>query len=68
MKTLLEHNELRRQQHASLNSNEPRRNGIACPNCGNELLDSSPMFTLTSNPPQKNIHCANCEYVGYRVA
>ena len=49
-------------------NNNPIKNGIACPNCGNELLDSSPMFTFTSNPSKKSIHCDKCEYFGYRIA
>ena len=49
-----------------LNSNKPIKNGIACPSCGNELLDSSPIVTLTSIPAQKNTHCDKCDYVGYR--
>jgi DNA-directed RNA polymerase subunit RPC12/RpoP len=48
-------------------SNEPRPNGIACPKCGNELMDSNPMATLTSHPAKKNVHCPKCEYKGYRI-
>jgi C4-type Zn-finger protein len=48
-------------------SNEPRPNGIACPKCGNELMDTNPMMTLTSYPAQKNVHCSKCEYKGYRI-
>lgn len=46
----------------------PRLNGIACPKCGSELLDSQPCVTLASYPPQKNINCSSdeCDYVGYR--
>jgi DNA-directed RNA polymerase subunit RPC12/RpoP len=49
-------------------SNEPKSNGIACPKCGNELMDTNPMMTLTSYPAQKNIHCPKCGYTGYRIA
>lgn len=49
-------------------SNEPKPNGIACPKCGEELMDSSPMTTLTSYPAQKYIHCPKCDYVGFRIA
>jgi hypothetical protein len=45
----------------------PRPNGIACPQCGSELLDSSPSITLTSDPPQKRVHC-QCGYAGTRIA
>ena len=46
----------------------PEKNGIACPNCSEELYDSNPMVTLASIPPQKNIKCDNCNYSGYRIA
>lgn len=48
-------------------NDSPTLNGIDCPKCGEELLDSSPMTTLTSCPPQKNVNCSKCDYVGYRV-
>jgi len=44
----------------------PRPNGIACPECGKELMDSDTMI-LTSNPPRRNVHCPSCGYIGYRV-
>jgi len=44
------------------------RNGIACPNCGEELYDSDPFVTLTSYPAKKNVHCEKCNYSGYRIA
>ncbi len=46
----------------------PHPNGIACPECGKELWDTSPDLTLTSHPPQKNVHCPECRYAGYRIA
>jgi len=49
-------------------TNEPVKNGIACPNCGAEMWDTAPMVTLTSNPPQKNVGCKECDYRGYRLA
>lgn len=45
----------------------PHYNGIACPECGAELVDSSPFITLLSSPPQKNVHCPNGDYQGYRI-
>jgi transcription elongation factor Elf1 len=45
----------------------PKPNGIACPNCGEELFDTN-SSVLTSNPLQKNIHCGKCGYRGYRNA
>lgn len=67
LKDLKEHNSTARTLYQRLTSNSPRPNGIACPKCGNELLDSNPRMTLTSNPPQKNTHCSACAYRGYRV-
>ena len=66
LKTLEQHNDERRQGAEYLRW--PHGNGIACPNCGDELLDINPMMTLTSNPPQKEIHCPSCHYHGYRIA
>jgi len=68
MESLDDFNARRRQQREALNMPGPRPNGIACPKCGKELLDSNHSMTLTSNPPQKNVHCAACGYAGYRVA
>ena len=42
-------------------------NGIACPTCGKEMVDSDPYVTLTSDPPQKAIACEGCGYRGYRI-
>lgn len=68
LKNLDEHNSERSFRHWHITSNEPRLNGIACPKCGEELYDTNPMVTLTSNPPQKNVNCSKCDYVGYRIA
>ena len=43
----------------------PQPNGIACPKCGSELMDSD-SGVLTSMPPQRNVHCPKCGYKGYR--
>jgi len=45
----------------------PRRNGIACPKCGAELMDTSPGQVLTSLPPCTAIHCPECKYTGSRI-
>lgn len=42
-------------------------NGIACPDCGSELLDVYPDITLMSSPPQYRIECSDCSYKGYRL-
>lgn len=68
LKSLQEHNTTDIAWNASLYKNTPQPNGIACPNCSEELMDSNPMVTLTSNPPQKKVCCSSCDYVGYRIA
>ena len=49
------------------NWNKPTLNGIACPKCGAECIDSNPSITLTSNPPRAMIACSKCDYAGSRV-
>lgn len=68
LKSLEEHNAERREYWKEYRRDAPVPNGIACPDCGKELFDSAPSVTLTSNPPQKNIHCKYCSYRGYRRA
>jgi DNA-directed RNA polymerase subunit RPC12/RpoP len=69
MKTLEEHNKEQMVIFESLQKlPEPHRNGIACPECGEELWDSTPMIILVSYPPKKKIHCPACGYCGYRIA
>lgn len=49
------------------NIDKPQLNGIECPRCGKELYDSNPYMVLTSYPPQKQVHCGNCDYRGTRI-
>ncbi len=67
LKSLDEHNSNAWSTQTRWFSNEPIPNGIACPKCGNELMDTNPMMTLTSHPAQKSVHCSKCEYKGYRI-
>ncbi len=67
LKTLDEHNSEAWYTQVNMFSNQPKPNGIACPKCGSELMDTNPMVTLTSYPAQKNVHC-DCGYKGYRIA
>lgn len=69
LKSLDSHNAQASASH-SFCYDTPVKNGIACPKCGQELYDTNPMMTLTSNPPKKNIACKadNCDYSGYRIA
>jgi hypothetical protein len=66
MKTLEEHNDSMLVTRVCLNYNEPRRNGIECPECKAELFDTRPWETLASMPPQHSVHCGECGYHGYR--
>jgi len=68
MKTLDEFNsDRRRDWYNTVGPTKPRPNGIAC-SCGEELWDTYPDTTLTSNPPQKEVHCQKCGFLGYRLA
>ncbi len=66
METLEEHESRKRKEVKPFN-NSPVLNGIECPQCGEELYDSTPNTILASHPPQKNVHCHNCGYKGYRT-
>lgn len=44
-----------------------RLNGIACPRCGAELRDSAPPLVMMSLPPQVQVHCPGCGWIGTRV-
>jgi hypothetical protein len=66
LKSLEESNDESMKFASLIGYNSPRPNGIACPNCGEELMDTNPMVTLTSYPPQKDIHCNKCNYHGLR--
>ena len=62
LKTLDEHNTEQWKYQISMMDNSARLNGIACPNCEEEMYDTNPNEKLTSYPSQKNIHCENCKY------
>ena len=68
MKSLDAFNRERMCSHTTTDMNKPIKNGIACPECDAELMDTTPSMTLCSDPPQKNINCSKCKYVGYRIA
>jgi hypothetical protein len=57
-----EHNKLRWSELAHSTSYA----GVACPRCDpqQELVFSRPGELLLSWPPQKLVHCANCDYTG----
>ena len=66
METLNEFNERRRATYWSWREGA-RPNGIAC-SCGGELFDTQPNAALTTDPPQKTVHCNECGFTGHRVA
>jgi C4-type Zn-finger protein len=70
LKSLHEHNNMSSTFHFGLMEQSPVPNGIACPKCGEELLDTHPNVTLASMPPKKNVGCSSdkCDYTGYRNA
>jgi transposase len=43
-------------------------NGLACPDCGNELVDIDKNVQLMSSPPKIKVKCLNCDFVGFRIA
>ena len=66
LKNLSEHNReksLQWQWQSAVNS---QPNGIACPECGQELLDTNPDQVLLTAPPQFRVHCSSCDYTGTR--
>jgi len=64
LRSLDEHNRFALAANSLFMVTKP--NGIACPKCGHELLDSNSTVCLTSSPPQYNTHCPACDYRGYR--
>jgi len=68
LKSLEQHNAERMYWIPDYSVPQKQKNGIACPDCGEELYDSNPMVTLASLPAKKNIKCDNCNYSGYRIA
>ena len=67
LKSLSQHNGEAWSTQINYYFSVPIKNGIKCPECGEELWDTKPNVTLTSMPVQKNIHC-DCGYKGYRIA
>lgn len=65
LKTIEEYNKEKQKFYDFMNNN---RTGIACPQCGDEMLETNPGVILTSNPPQKNVHCPTCKYKSYILA
>lgn len=64
--SLKDHNRSRQESWAQ-HHGYPRRNGIACPNCGEEMMDTDAYHLLTC-PPQRHVNCPACDYKGLRLA
>ena len=65
LKTLEEHN--RQYEIGAMKVLVPG-NGIACPTCGKELVDSNPNEVLLSYPAQMRVVCPACGWRGLRCA
>ena len=63
LKSLKDHN---KEKLADIQAKQKqlKGNGIACPDCGKELFDSSETVLL-SNPPQYEVEC-KCGFQGLR--
>jgi predicted RNA-binding Zn-ribbon protein involved in translation (DUF1610 family) len=44
---------------------ETRRLGVACDNCGTELIDRCPGSITASNPPLRYVGCIGCGWIGW---
>jgi len=45
----------------------PEKNGHKCPNCGWDLLDTTPKVHFNTNPPKVNTGCPRCGFRGHRI-
>jgi hypothetical protein len=68
LKTLEDHNEEIIRLLRENSGTAVHKNGIACPSCGCELLDSQPGVQLLTWPGQLRTKCSSpiCTYTGYR--
>lgn len=68
LKSLEQHEKEKATIHTFVESSSPRKNGIACPKCGEELWDSNPSIRLLGNY-KTHIHCIkkDCNYKGSRT-
>lgn len=65
LKKLSQHNE----ENTLAPVNKSVKNGIACPECGEGLIDTNPNKTvLTRGVAEKGVACTACGYKGYRAA
>lgn len=64
--SLEEHNRRAWERAQEGLASKPRRNGIECPHCGGELVDTEPHVILCSYPGQKRVACVACGFHGLR--
>ncbi len=65
--SLYAHNEKAGMAYYKARTGKPKPNGLGCPDCGSELLDTSQDIMLLTSPPKLNVHCSHCEFKGFRV-
>ena len=63
------HNDERYAHWREPDSRKPVPNGIACPRCGNELLDKQPGLLVPGVPPRVDVRCEqdDCDWHGVRL-
>lgn len=64
MKTLNDHNKDARDYHLARQRQNPA--GVLCPSCGKELNYDGNELTFYY-PPQRQVHCDNCNFDGLKV-
>jgi DNA-directed RNA polymerase subunit M/transcription elongation factor TFIIS len=55
------------ERRALIHKPQAEKNGIECPQCGEELFDTDSSVTLTTDPPQTRVNCTDCGFVGTRL-
>ena len=63
LKSLADHNSAALAAYEK--AKEPRGNGIACPECGQELFDNGISYSI--EPPQYVVYCLSCGWEGSRL-
>ena len=68
LKSLNEHNHAQSLLYQPMMQPQiPRLNGIACPNCGEEMVDDDVNCVRASMPPQIQVRCPKCNHYSFRV-
>lgn len=67
MKNLDQFNEERLKHHLDMQEKvKPKYNGIACPKCAHEMMDTDPRHVLPTDPPSKKVNCPRCGFESTR--